>query len=390
MKRYERMLEMKLPEGQSAFLWGARKTGKSTYLREHFKGAVYYDLLKTDLYFEFLKEPSRFREEILALSEEQLREPIIVDEVQKLPMLLDEIHWLIENRGVQFILCGSSARKLKKTGANLLGGRAWKYVFFPLVYPEISDFDLLKVLNYGTIPSHYCSTDPRRSLKAYVEDYLDEEVKHEGLVRNLPAFAKFLDSMGYSNGQLTNYVNIARECGVDTKTVKEYYQILEDTLLGYFLMPYRKQKKRVLLSSMAKFYLFDVGVANMLSKSHIEEVKGSVAGGMLEHYVLTELMAYRGLKDLDMDITYWRTRTGLEVDFIVSGREMVAIEVKVSEVVEKGDIKGLLAFAEEHPESKRVVVCMGKRARLRVFDGVEVLFLPVEEFLKDLWAGSVI
>lgn len=390
MPNYKRLLKLKLPKKQSAFLWGARKTGKSTYLKEHFPDSIFYDLLKTDLYFNLLKTPSHFREEILALSPEELDKPIIVDEVQKIPSLLDEIHWLIENTEANFILCGSSARKLKVTGTNLLGGRAWRYLFFPLVYPEITDFDLLKVLNNGTIPSHYCSENPRKSLKSYVEDYLTEEIKQEALVRNLPAFSRFLESVGYSNGQMVNYTNIARECGVDAKTIKEYYQVLIDTLLGYFLLPYRKQMKRELITATPKFYLFDVGIGNILSKRTIAEIKGNAAGQTLEHYILTEIMAYRGLNDLDFNVSYWRTHTGLEVDFIISSTSTIAIEVKVCNDIKKSDIKGLIAFAEEHPESKNIVVCSVPRAKVKVYDKIEILILPITNFLSKLWNNEII
>ena len=190
---YPRYLKMRLPSGQSAFLWGARKTGKSFYLKRHFPDSVCYDLLETDLYFRLLKEPHLFREEVLALSEAALSHPIIVDEIQKIPVLLDEVHWLIENSAAYFILCGSSARKLKNTGVNLLGGRAWRYEFFPLVYPEIEQFDLLQALQRGLIPSHYHAKNWSKTARSYVNDYLKEEIKAESLVRNLAAFAQFLD-----------------------------------------------------------------------------------------------------------------------------------------------------------------------------------------------------
>ena len=215
-------MKIKLPKGQSAFLWGARKTGKSFYLKHHFPRSIYYDLLETDLYFRLLKDPHLFREEILALDKKALSQPIIVDEIQKIPILLNEVHWLIENSSAYFILCGSSARKLKSEGVNLLGGRAWRYEFFPLAYPEIKDFDLLHALNFGLIPSHYHARNWSKTVKSYVNDYLKEEIKAEGLVRNLTAFAQFLDIAAFSNGETLNYANIARDCAVDAKTIKEY------------------------------------------------------------------------------------------------------------------------------------------------------------------------
>lgn len=258
------------------------------------------------------------------------------------------------------------------------------------MYPEIADFDLLKVLNHGTIPSHYNSTHPKKSLTAYVEDYLTEEIRQEGLVRSLPAFSRFLDSVGYSNSQMINYKNIAQECGVDAKTVREYYQILSDTLVGYFLPPYRKKRKRILIMATPKFYLFDVGVANILSKSNVEELKGNVAGQMLEQYIFMELMAFRGLNELDSELFYWRTTSGLEVYFIVvNGDKTVAIEVKISRNVGSSDFKGLLGFAEEHPESKNIVVCLAPRARKITINKREILILPVEEFLQKLWNREI-
>lgn len=210
-----------LAPGQSAFLWGARKTGKSTYLKQQFPRSLVYNFLDTDLVFEFSKRPARLREQLLAQDSAVLKQPIILDEVQKVPQLLDEVHWLIENEGLQFILCGSSARKLKRGQANLLGGRAWRFERFPLISTELKSVDLLRALNHGLIPSHYLTEPYQKSLRAYVTDYLKEEVFAEGLARNVPAFSRFFEAMGYSHGELTNYSNIARDCGVDSKTVKE-------------------------------------------------------------------------------------------------------------------------------------------------------------------------
>ena len=229
MDTITRLIKIELPKGQSAFLWGPRKTGKTTYLRATFPNSRVYDLLQTDLFLEFVKRPFLLREQLLAASPKQLKEPVIIDEVQKVPQLLDEIHWLIENKGLRFILCGSSARKLKRGKANLLGGRAWRYEMHPLVSAEVADLNLLQALNRGMLPRHYMQEEYHKSLQAYVRDYLKEEVFDEGLSRNIPAFSRFFEAMGFSHGELTNYANIARDCGVDAKTVKEYYQILGDT-----------------------------------------------------------------------------------------------------------------------------------------------------------------
>jgi len=336
------------------------------------------------------KEPHILREEILALPEEALKHPIIIDEVQKIPPLLDEIHWLIENTEASFILCGSSARKLKIASANLLGGRAWRYHFYPLVYKEIPNFNLLHALNSGLIPSHYLSKDVARSLKAYISDYLTHEIQAEGLTRSLPSFARFLDSLVFGHGSLLNYSNIARECGINAVAVKEYYQILIDTLLGYFVFPFTKKKHRDIISSTPKFYLFDVGIANILMKRVIPALQGGVAGEAFEHYIFMEIIAYKGINDLDFEITFWRTKTGLEVDFILGNAE-VAIEIKISNSPHKSDLKGIIAFQEEHKPKKAIVVCLAPQPRLLNLDSdTEILILPWEVFIDKLWSGEII
>jgi len=384
---YKRRLKVDLPPRQSAFFWGARKTGKSTYLAKHFSQSVYYDLLDTDLYLKYSKRPALFREEVLALSDLELQYPIIVDEVQKIPSLLDEIHWLIEHTNAQFILCGSSARKLKRSSANLLGGRAWRYSFYPLVYPEVPDFNLLTALNTGLIPSHYLSTNPQKSLRAYVQDYLMQEIQIEGLTRNLPVFARFLDTLAFSNGELVNFANIARDCAIDAKTVKSYYEILVDTLLGYFVEPYAKKKKRDLIAATPKFYLFDVGLAGVLTQRTILELKGSEAGRAFEHFILMELIAYRGINDLDFTIAFWRTKTGLEVDFVLS--HDIAIEVKIGAAIDQTELRGLKAFCEEHCPDKAYVVSLDQAKRNIKFGKTEILILPYAEFLPMLWNGEI-
>lgn len=385
---YKRILEINLPKKQSAFLWGARKTGKSTYLRQKFSNSVYYDFLKSDEYLRYSKEPHRLREEILALNDEEKLHPIIIDEVQKVPSILDEVHWLIENAGVSFVLCGSSARKLKNSGVNLLGGRAWKYHFFPLIYNEITDFSLLKILNQGAIPSHYQSSNIKKSMKSYVEDYLVQEISAEGLVRNLPAFARFLDIVSFSNGEIINYSNIARDCSVDAKTVKEYFAILSDTLLGYTVFPYNKKNKRDLITSQPKFYLFDVGLSTYLSKNHFDSLAGKEAGRALENYIAQEIIAYNSIKELDHKITYWRTKTGLEVDFLIG--EKIAIEVKISQNVHNSDLRGIKAINEEVDVEKSFVVCIEPKKRLIQHNNKNIMLIPVESFLEELWSGKIL
>jgi predicted AAA+ superfamily ATPase len=380
-----RLLKIRLPKGQSAFLWGPRKTGKTTFLKTAFPKSIRYDLLQTDIFLELVKRPFLLREQLLAAPPKQLKVPVIIDEVQKVPQLLDEIHWLIENKGLRFILCGSSARKLKRGKANLLGGRAWRYEMHPLVSAEVDDLDLLRVLNRGMIPLHYMQTEYRKSLQAYVRDYLKEEVFDEGLTRNIPAFSRFFDAMGFSHGELTNYANIARDCGVDAKTVKEYYQILVDTLLGTMIEPYKKRKNRNVIIRAAKFYLFDVGVAGAITQRRIPQKKGEQFGKAFEHFILMELLSHRVYRELDYDVNFWRTKSGLEVDFVL-GHGEVAIEIKGTSRVDNKDLRPLKSFILEYRPEKAIVVCNEGAPRLHE----DIHILPWRDFLKMLWNGDVI
>jgi len=380
-----RLLTIKLPKGQSAFLWGPRKTGKTTFLGSAFPESLRYDLLQTDILLEFVKRPFLLREQLLAVSPKQLMEPVIIDEVQKVPQLLDEIHWLMENKGLRFILCGSSARKLKRGKANLLGGRAWRYEMHPLVSEEVADLDLMRALNRGMIPLHYMQAEYRKSLQAYVQDYLKEEVFDEGLTRNIPAFSRFFDAMGYAHGDLTNYANIARDCGVDAKTVKEYYQILIDTLLGTMIEPYKRRKDRNVIMRAGKFYLFDVGVAGAITHRRIPKEKGEQFGKAIEHFILMELLAHRVYSELNYDVNFWRTKSGLEVDFIL-GHGEVAIEVKGTNRVDNTDLRPLKTFVQEYRPRKAFVVCNEGAARLHG----DIRIFPWRDFLKMLWNGEVI
>ena len=380
-----RLLNIALPAKQSAFLWGPRKTGKSTFLQSAFPDSLTYDLLQTDVMIEMAKRPALLREQLLAAPARRLHAPVIIDEVQKVPQLLDEIHWLIEHKRLRFILCGSSARKLIRGRTNLLGGRAWRYEMHPLVSAEVPDLELLRALNRGLIPGHYLGQEYRRSLDAYVRDYLKEEVFNEGLTRNVPAFSRFFDAMGYSHGELTNFANIARDCGVDAKTVKEYYQILVDTLLGTRVEPYKRRQERQVITKASKFYLFDVGVAGAITKRHLAEARGEQFGRALEHFILMEILAHRSYRGKDYDVQFWRTKSGLEVDFIL-GRGEVAIEVKGTSRVDHAEFRSLSAFVGEHHPRKALMVC--NEPSPRVHEGVEVL--PWREFLTRLWSGGIL
>lgn len=387
MDNITRVLKINLPAGQSAFLWGPRKTGKTTLLRQLFPESVSYDFLKTEIFFEISKNPSILRQQILAKPPELLKKPIILDEVQKVPAVLDEVHWLIENQRLNFILCGSSARKLKRGHANLLGGRAWRYELFPLTSIELPNLDLLRALNQGLIPAHYLQEPnaAEKSLKAYIQDYLKEEVFHEGLTRNIPAFSRFFDAMAYSVGEIVNYSNIARECGVDAKTVREYYQILVDTLLGHLIPPYKKRQDRGVILKAPKFYLFDVGVSGIVTKRTIPELRGELFGKAFEQFIFMEILAYRGYRERDFDVHFWRTKSGLEVDFIL-GKGEAAVEVKGSTRVDPNDLRGINAFCKDYKPKRAVIVCQEKTARVVG----PVTLMPWQDFLTALWQGKVI
>ncbi|MEA3348262.1 MAG: AAA family ATPase [Pseudomonadota bacterium] len=385
MKKFKRLLVIDLPKQQSAFLWGARKTGKTTLLRERFSESIFIDFLQTDTFLEYTKSPFLLRERLLARKKQAGQHPVIIDEVQKVPQVLDEVHWLIENQGINFILCGSSARKLKRGQANLLGGRAWRFELFPLVSQEVKNLDLLRALNHGLIPSHYLQKNYRRSLRGYVQDYLKEEVFHEGLTRNIPAFSRFFEAMGYSHGSLLNYTNIARECGVTSKTVKEYYQILVDTLLGTFVLPFKKRQERQVISKAAKFYLFDPGVAGAIIKRTLEEEKGEQFGHAFEHFIYLEMLSHSSYHEIDYAINFWRTKSGQEVDFILGGGE-VAVEVKSSAMVDKRALRPLKSFIELYSPRQAIVVCNEKEERVHA--GIRIM--PWRLFLQQLWEDKII
>ena len=392
MVGFQRRLSITLPERQSAFLWGARRTGKSTFLRAAFPGSLSFDFLRTDLLLAFTTRPALLRERLLAQPPSALALPVILDEVQKVPAILDEVHGLIEEHGLRFVLCGSSARKLKRGRANLLGGRAWRYEMLPLVSAEFpradekeGGIDLLRALNNGLIPSHYLSGNPRKSLDAYVRDYLKEEVFDEGLTRNMPAFSRFFEALGYCHGELVNHANIARDCGVDAKTVKEYFRILCDTLLGRFVLPYKKRQERQVIGKAPKFYLFDVGVAGAVAKRRIVDTRGDLFGRAFEHLVFMELVAHASYSELGYDIHFWRTKGGAEVDFVLASGE-IAIEVKGTSRVDDRDLRSLRLFGETHRPRSSIVVC--NESAERVVDGIRII--PWRSFFQELWEGRII
>jgi len=381
---YKRISTLPLSETETCFLWGPRQTGKSTLLRALYPNAKRYDLLLSDEYYRLLANPSLIREECLAENKASLEKiiPVIIDEVQKIPALLDEVHWLIENAGIRFILCGSSARKVKRGQANLLGGRAIRYELHPLVYPEISDFSLSKALNAGLLPRHYQSAHPQRLVESYVGDYLKEEIAAEALTRNVPGFSRFLIIAALTNGELINYQNIASECGVSAPTVKEYFQILDDTLIGKQLPAFRKRAKRRLISA-PKFYFFDIGiVAHLTHRGKVE--KGSeLFGRALEHFIYMEILAHSSYSELNYPMSYWKTASGFEVDFILGNHEL-AVEVKSTSMAGNRHLKGIRAFMEEYTARHYIVVSMDPKPR-KTSDGIVIL--PWHAFLDRLWEG---
>lgn len=384
---YPRRLQLDTVPGESCFLWGARQTGKSTLLKTRYPDAQTFDLLRSDVYRRLVDDPSIFRQEVLAEGDARRRRdtPVIVDEVQKIPELLDEVHWLIENVGVQFILCGSSARKLRRGHANLLGGRAIRHELLPLTHAEITEFSLERALNAGLLPRHYDSPRPHRLLQSYVADYLQEEIAAEALTRNIPAFSRFLDTAGAANGEVVNYHNIAAECGVSAPTVREYYQILVDTLVGVEVPAYRRRSKRRVVAS-PKRYLFDVGVAGYLAKRGTVEPGSREWGRAFEHFILMELRAHSAYSELFYPIAYWRTSSGFEVDFVLADGQ-VAVEVKSASSITYRDLKGLRAFAEEHTPRRSILVADVPKPR-RTDDGIEILNWRM--FLDRLGAGEIL
>ncbi len=383
---FKRGVSLPKPGTETFFLWGPRQTGKSTLLRATYGERRWIDLLKSEEYRRYLAHPELIRQELEA-EPPRPGEQIVIDEIQKVPALLDEVHWLLEHRGHSFALCGSSARKVKRGAANLLGGRANRYELHGLSASELgSDFDLDRALNHGYLPRIYQASRPRPMLDAYVADYLKEEVAAEGLVRNLPQFSDFLDIAALSDGELVNYSTIARECGVSSHTTKAHFQILEDTLLGRWLPAYRRRPKRRVIRG-PKFYFADVGVVNRLARRG-ELMPGSeLYGKAFENWVFHELATFAAYRGFDGGISYWRLASGVEVDFVL-GDMKVAIEAKSGERITRDHLKGLRSVIEDHPRvGRRIVVCREPRAR-RTKDGIEIL--PAATFVDRLWNGDLI
>lgn len=379
---------------KSIFLFGPRQTGKSTLLKKRYPDALYINLLKNKDYQNFLRNPDRLEEVTRAyLENSKLPIPIvIIDEIQKIPALLDEVHHLIEEyKKIRFILTGSSARKLKRNGANLLGGRASWYHLHPLVYSEMgSKSELLweKSLLIGAIPSVLDSDHPWDDLNDYIGLYLKEEIQAEGFSRSVDNFARFLTVAALTNGEQVNFTKIGNDSQIPPSTVRDYYEILEDTLVGRILPAFLDTKKRKALAT-AKFYLFDCGVANFLL-GRKDLARGTPEyGKMLEQAIHNELRAYLDYKASTKKLEFWRSTSKFEVDFLIYSdlKDIIAIEVKAGANPSKSDYKGLLALEEEFPIQRKIVVCQTERHR-RTSEDIEIM--PIFDFLKLLWAGKII
>lgn len=380
----ERMID--LPGKRSFFLFGPRLTGKSTLLNQEYMngvGVLYIDLLDTGNLLRYAQDPSAFYREITAVQKES--RIIIIDEIQKIPRLLDEIHRLIEEYPhLQFIMSGSSARKLKKLHANLLAGRALTCKLAPFIFPELKEFQLSRALAFGALPPVYLEKDAGIAadiLRSYVETYLSEEIKQESLVRNLGAFVKFLPLAGEESGNLLNFSNIGREIGVSYKTVQEYFQILQDTLIVFFLPSFARSKRRSIIRH-PKFYFFDTGVLRAIRKELTLELQPRTErfGVYFEHFVINELKRYNDYKKLDCSFYFYRTTGGQEVDLIIErpGKKLEAVEIKARDRVDNKDFKGLYSFKRSFPGARLSLISMVPRRQ--VFGDITVL--PWEEMFS--------
>ena len=369
---------------KSFFLFGPRAVGKSTVIRQQLPHAVKIDLLRSEMLLRLTSSP--FDLEAVAESRGPLPKQavVVIDEIQKIPALLDEVHRLIEERRWRFLLTGSSARRLKASGVNLLAGRAWVAQLLPLTSHELGDlFDLERMLLYGGLPSVYLSTDPHEELSAYVTTYINEEIKQEGLVRKLPAFLSFLKLAALTNGQMLNFATIASDVGVSAATIREYYQILEDTLIGNLVESWQGSKKRKAITT-AKFYFFDTGVANRINDITSLDRHSDLYGRSLEHWIYMELTAYLSYRRGPDKIRYWRSVNKQEVDFVIG--TSTAIEVKATNKVKPKDLSGRVALNEEGIFKKFFLVTHDQVETMK--NGVRCL--NWKTFIRELWSDSLI
>ncbi len=370
----ERVLDLpSLLQKKSHFLFGPRQTGKTSLIRHSLKGVRSYDLLDTSVYLALSQNPGRISQELNPRDE-----IVVVDEIQRLPILLNEIHRMIEERSIRFLLTGSSARKLRRGGVNLLGGRARTKYMHPLTYRELGNqFDLFKAIDRGLLPSIYLSDDPRADLQAYTGSYLQQEIIAEGTTRNIPAFSRFLKVAALCNATVVNFTNVSNDAQVPRTTVYEYFEILKDTLLLHELPAWRKSKKRKPLAS-SKYYFFDVGVVATLQGREFRQGTPEF-GEAFETYLMHELISYSNYVSGE-PLSYWRSTSGFEVDFILG--DHTAIEVKAKENLSPQDLKPLRALAEE--KKLKRYLCVSLEPRRRNLENLTIL--PLREFLDSLWS----
>lgn len=375
---YKRTLDLtKLLEKKSFFLFGPRGTGKTTLLRHTLSDATVIDLLEIKTYREYLKNPS-------LISEQKLKPIVVIDEVQKLPEILDEVHRLIEAEKLTFLLTGSSARKLKRGGANLLAGRAWWAEMFPLTSNEIPDFDLMTYLNRGGLPVVYPSDDYVEELRAYTALYLKEEIQNEALTRKVAQFSEFLDLMALSNGEEISYQSIAGDCGVSPNSIKNYIQVLEDTLVAFQLKAFTKTRKRKAISR-SKLYFFDIGVTNSLANRGEIMAGSELFGKTFEHFILLEVRAFLSYTRKNIKMCYWRSTSRFEVDLILDNQW--GIEIKSAARVQNKHLKGIRALMEEGNIQNFAIVSCDRYER-KTQDNITIL--PWQLFLEKLWNGDFI
>ncbi len=370
---------------KSLFLFGPRQTGKTAYIKNQLaEPKLSWSLLDNELYRELSQKPSLLKNTLRA---KNITDGVVViDEIQKLPQLLNEVHLLIEETNIHFLLTGSSARKLRNKGVNLLGGRAGRINFHPLVYPEIKNFDysLEEIFSTGLLPASFQSTNSEEFLSDYTSLYVREEIEAEGAVRHLTPFWDFLKIVASESGEITNYQNVANDIGISSVSVKEWYRLLLDTLIGFEVPPYRKTVKRKPNAS-SKFYLFDVGVTRKMQGIQKIEEGSSEFGRYFENYIAMELRSWLDYNGIEEGLNYWHTLTGQEVDFILKGE--VAIEVKSTTNISRKDMKGIKAIMEEGLLSKYIIVCRERHPQL-LDNGI--LILPYKDFLEQLWNGTII
>ena len=373
---YPRILDVPHESPQSFFLFGPRGTGKTTWLKQRFPDAVYLDLLDHALYLDLLAQPQRLRNLIPPGHDGW----VVLDEVQRTPLVLNEVHRLIEETGGRFILTGSSARSLRRRGVNLLGGRAHTHRLYPLTALEAGpDFSLPRALIHGQLPSVYTQPDPERYLASYVENFLRQEVIEEGRARNLAAFSRFLESASFSQAAPLNVAEVARDVGVDRKTASAYFDLLEDLLIASRVPVFARRAKRR-MTVHPKFYLFDAGVYRAIRPSGPVDSPEEIDGAALETLVFHELRAAIAYRSLKLELFFWRTAAGAEVDFVAYGGDgLYAIEVKRSRTVRHADLSGLRQFKSDYPMARCLLLFGGDRREYR--DGIELL--PVDDALAD-------